>query len=908
MIGRAPLPGWRRVFRWLPSLHRVDRDVDEELRFHLESRQRALEAAGHSVDEARQIAAKEFGDLDASRAELIEVDRRMLVRERRAGFVDALRHDVLHGLRSLSRRPAFAAGVVTTLALAVGANAAVFSVIDPLLFRAPPGVVDPARVVRLYGNSPKSPRAVNGRAVARYFSYPAFLSMRAGLAGVATVAAFRAFDSSGVMRGNDSVFANVTYATADFLPMLGVRPSRGRFFTSAEDDVDSPAPVCALSSRFARRLFGGADQSLGQTLRVRGQICTVIGVVAGDFQGITASATDMWAPFSGQPRFPNGRTIAWYRTQDTYIPIVARIHAGANARMLAARATVTLARSLDQPRPMYEGRTVITGPILEGRGPLDETQEIAIGTRLAVVAGLLLLIACANVANLYLVLAVRRRRETAVRLALGISRARLAAQFVIEGATLAILAGVASLVLATWGGTLLRAALLPRVHPIGPALDWRVVSFSMACAFSASLVAAMVPASLASRPTLVEALKSGVRDGPVAKSRFRSALLATQAGLSVILLVGAGLFVESLRRVRAVDVGFDHRNLIVASAHFLDGKKHAERADGFSELAARIAEKPGVAGVARGTGAPLWSWFSGASLYVPGRDSAITTDATRADYIGVSPEYFTVTGTRITAGRGFLASDQRTSAPVMVVSATLADRMWPGENPLGRCVIPDARTNPCYTIVGIAQDAHEFRIVESPYSHFYLPLAQMPRGELPSALVVRVPNENRRELAREIERMLGATFPGASVRARSADDLLAPELRPWQLGAQLFTALGLLALTVAGVGVYSVVSFAARQRSHEMGVRVALGARTSDLVGVIVGRVMVVVTAGVAGGIVVALASGKFIASLLFGVSARDVTATASAALALLIVALAASMEPAWRASRVDPALILREE
>jgi predicted permease len=891
----------------IPLPRRVEREIDAELRFHLESRVEDLIAAGHTAESARQIAAAEYGNIDASRRELAELDRRIAARSRWTDRFDGIRHDIVYAARSLWRQPGFTIGVGLTLAIAVGANAAVFTLIDPLLFRPPAGVHDPSRVVRLYVNSPNSPRAVNGRAIGPYVSYPEFEAIRAASKGLAGIAAHRQFDSSLVNRGDDSAFVNVSYVTADFLSILGVRATRGRFFIAIEDDVDVPANVCVVSEAFAHRMFIDVERAIGQPLLVRKKPCTVIGVAGGGFRGISTSATDVWAPFSGQPRFGVGK-VPWYRTADTYIPLIARLEPGADALSLATRASVGLVRAASQPRSSDEGRSVVLGPLIEGRGPLATPQVVAIGTRLAVVVAIILVIACANVGNLYLARAIRRRRETAMRLALGISRGRLIRQSVIEGFLLALLCGLAALFVAAWGGGVLRTTLLPRIHWIGAPLDTRVLAFSVVTVLLASLLAAIVPATVANQPLIVESLKLGLRGAGADGSRVRATLLAIQAALSLVLVVGAALFVQSLRNVQAIDFGIDTDHVVSASVFFLDGKAHREVETLIPQVVQNLPTMAGVRGVTYATGGPLVAWSSGVPLFESGRASEITSEGHRTDFIGVAAGYFEVVGTPIVAGRTFLASDRRDAPPVAVVSNSLAKTLWPNESAIGKCLIPDERRNPCYTIVGVARDVHEFRLMETPELHFYLPIDQVPRGHAPLAIFVNADAGRLDAVTMSLTQTLTGTFPGGQVRVRSAATALAPQLRPWRLGAQLFGALGVLSLLVASVGVYSVVSFTVQQRMHEIGVRVTLGATAGDIIRHVVGRSSLVVAVGVVVGVAVTLIGGRFIASLLYGISPRDVPAIAVSASALLLVGAVASLAPACRAMRVDPATILREE
>jgi putative ABC transport system permease protein len=360
-----------------------------------------------------------------------------------------------------------------------------------------------------------------------------------------------------------------------------------------------------------------------------------------------------------------------------------------------------------------------------------------------------------------------------------------------------------------------------------------------------------------------------------------------------------------LSNVRAVDLGVDADHLIMAPTSFFDGKRHPELSL-LPSVAERIRAIPGVDGVAYGTGGPFTSEFSGVPLFAPGTDAPLTSEAHQASYNGVSTNYFTVTRTPIIAGRGFLPSDQPTAAPVMVIGRALAESLWPGTSPIGKCVIPDDRTNPCYTIVGVAEDVHSFRIVEDKTLGFYIPVGQ--DGRSPTTLIVHVQSGDPHAVAALVRRQLVQTFPNASVNARVVADALVREVRPWRIAAEMFTALSLLALVVATVGIYSVVAFQARQRTREMAVRAALGARTSDLVRLVLGAGLVNTAIGVALGIAGALAGGRFVASLLYGVTPRDPIALGVASVVALAAGTLAGFGPAWRAGTLDPALVLRDE
>lgn len=805
----------------------------------------------------------------------------------------------------MRRQPGFAATIVVSLALAVGANAAVFSLVDLLLFRSPTGVVAPEGIRRVYANLPNARRAVNGRAIAEVFSYPEYRAIRAALAGVARVAAHGVWDSTAVAQGTDTVYATQGYATADFLPMLGVRMARGRTFTEEEDDVVVPVDVAVVTSRFARRAFGATRDPLEQTLMAHGRRYTVIGVIEGDFGGINVSAVDFWTPFSTRRPVPDRDADRWYTRQEPHIPLVVRVDSAVSDAVLESRATGAFRAAWPTKLKVYQGRSIVMGPVVAARGPGQTGQAVAISTRLAGVAIILLLVACANVTNLFLLRGVRRRREIAVRVALGVSRRRLAGQLFVESSMLALLAGVAATMAAAWTGGALRVALLPRVTWLLPPMTTRVLAFTVLMTVAVAVIAGGVPALLASHVNFGDALRSGPRDGVLRRSRLRGTLLAIQVALSLVLLAGAGLFLKSLRNVRGVDLGYDTARLVVASVQYLDQKPHPELATELPLAVARLARMPGVGAMTYATGAPLNSWHGGVELFAPNRDSAIASG--EVGYNGVIPNYFATAGTRVLAGRGVLRSDAAMSEPVIVINETLARTAWPGENALGKCVMLDARTNPCRRIVGVVEDVHKFRIIEAPDAQFYLPITQDPRPE-PRAIVARVSDAEAASVAAALGAELRRAFPKATVTARAAADILAPQLRPWQLGAHLFAGLGLLSLVVAAIGLYAIVSFELQQRTHELGVRMALGARGADVLRVVARQSLVAIAAGLAVGVGAALVSGRFVASLLYDVRPTDPATLVVSAVVLLGAGVVASGAPARRALRVDPAQVLRDE
>ena len=894
--------GLTRVVR----VRRVERDIDNELRFHLESRVAELIASGLSTDDAWTLARQEFGDVDASRRELAAVDRRVHERTRRAGMRDVFMQDLKYALRSLQRSPGLFAAIVLTLALAVGANAAVFSIIDPLFFRNPPGLINAESLRRLYTVNPNQ-RSPGGSHTWRIFSYAEYRAIRESVAGMARVAVFASTDSVPLIRGTDSAFAAVSYVTADFLPMLA-RTATGRFFTEQEDNVHNPVAVAVISERFRRRYFGETGNALDRTIDIDGVEYTVAGVVAGGFEGIEPSSIDVWVPFSTNPRLAQDQQ-PWHEKGGVFLPLVMSLRPGANEAEVIARASLAYARADASTDSVVPGRSVVAGPLSEARAPITKSKEVVIATRLAIVAGIVLVIATANVANLLLARAIRRRRETAVRLALGISRSRLTSQAVVEALVLAAVTSAAALIASSWMGTALRAFLLPRVDWIHTGFDARMVMLVIILTLLAALVASMIPATMAGRFSLTSDLAAGGHAVTTHRPALRAALLVTQTTLSMMLLVGTALFIRSLNAVANVDMGLDTSRLIVASAYFDDGQRHAERGTVIPDIAQRLSAMPEIANVAWGSTAPLYSWYSSVPLYDSRQPDELTTATNRAEYIAVSGAYFDVVGTRLLQGRAFDRTDTRGSPWVMVIGENMARTLWPGETPLGKCLHVRSRETPCHTIIGVAEDVHGFRRLEEMALRFYVPFSQSPSDRtLPSVILVRTSSSATAALASTIRAQLSLALPGALISSRPAEAILAAELRPWRLGAVLFGSLGMLALLVAGIGVYSVVAFVVRQRSRELGVRIALGASPPSLIRMVVRQGTGLVVIGVIAGALGSLAAGRFISSLLFGVSPHDVPSMVAGAGILLTVGVVACLGPAIRATRTNTMQVLRAD
>ncbi len=893
---------WRRYLRFWRS--NVDADVEDELRFHFDERVAALVASGLSGDEARREAEREFGDVTVIRSRLGEIDRRVQATRRRADRWEHWRQDFIYSARGLRRAPGLSLTVILTLALGIGANASLFSLLDRLFVQPPAGISNPGQLRRLYwqGGDERSPNAP--------FSIPIVDAMRDGLRGIAALTVYQQDWQRFADEAEPTTV--VTMAGPRYFAILGLHPAFGRFFSPDEDRIDVPSPVVIVSESFWRRRFGESpSEAIGQRISLNRRQLTVIGVVPGEFSGIDVNASDVWVPLGMLPLLsPMGQSAngpPWYRLRWIYgFQVIVRPAVASEGRLEAA-ATVAARRAFgDAP----EGRNVriLSGSLIAARGPSKPEQEASIAIRLGGVAVMVLLIACANVANLLLARSIRRRREIAVRSALGITRAGIVRLLLAESTLLAVTAGAAAIAVAAWAGALLRHFLFPSIHWASGVIDWRVAAFTALVTLLAGITAGLAAALRASRTDIAQTLKTGGREGSIRGSRLRAVLLTVQVALSMVLLVGAFLFVKSLHAVRALNLGYDAERLITVSTNFDGGDQKAHelaRQNGLPELAARLARLPGVERVALASMSPMYG-FSFSSVFYASGDTLPKWSDGVPNITAVSPEYFATVGLPLVRGRNLTASDARNGG-VAIVNNTLARSSWPHAEAIGQCLRIGKPSAPCLTVIGVVGDARRALVLEEPVRHVYVP-ASRTGDYAPGYVILRVPPDQAARVELVARKEAAAIFPGAEVGLIRMADVLAPQYRPWQLGATLFTVFGLLALVVAGVGVFSTLSHEVSQRRHELGVRAALGATFADIVGLVVGQGIRVAVVGALLGLLLALAGGRLVASLLYGVTPSDPWSLAIVVVILVLVAAVASSIPAWRASRANPLEALRAD
>ena len=902
-----PISGLRRFFRVDMGTATVERDLDEELRFHFDMTVDELVKRGMTPDQARREAARRFGDVDRHRENLRAIDQDRATQRRRIEIWNTLAQDVRYAVRGMRTNPGLAAVVALTLGLGIGANATMFGIVDRLLLRPPVLLGDPETAHRVYLG-----RTYDGEEnLTTNISYKRYLELREWTSSFSETAAF--FNTEVVFdAGAEARELPAGLVSASFWPFFGVRPVLGRFFTGDEDRVPEGSPVAVLGYRHWQSKYAGSPDVVGKTVRIGRKVYTIIGVAPKAFTGVSTQAIAAFIPITSGANDLFGGGISdptrYYTTHNmSWMEMLVRRKPGVSVERATADLSAADRRSFaGQPNAAQSGERrprAIAASILRERGP-RQGQDSKVATWLGGVSVIVLLVACANVTNILLARAFRRRREIAVRMALGISRGRLLAQLFTESLVLAMLGAVAGLLVAHWGGGVLRATLLPDVEWGSTLADTRVLGFAAAAALAAGILTGLAPAFQSLRSDVATALKSGGAKSGLHRSRLRTSLLIFQATLSVVLLVGAGLFVRSLRNVRALDLGYDPDRIVFVSTEMRGVRlTNPERAALQRRLLERARQLPGVEEAGRTMTVPFWM-NSIEDLFVPGIDSVNRL----GDFYlhAVSFGYFKTMGTRILRGRGIADADREGAPRVIVVSRSMAKKLWPTKDAIGQCVKVGTDTVPCSTVVGIAEDIRRGSFDKDEGLQYYLSIEQ--HGAHIGGLFVRMNGDARRHTER-IRRDLQRLMPGvAYVSATALQDILDHSIRAWQLGATMFTIFGGLGLLLAAVGLYAVMAYTTTQRTHEIGVRVALGAQTGDVIRLVVAGGLRVALIGVAIGAGVALVAGRFIAPLLFNTSPKDPSVFGVVAVTLLATAAVASLVPAWRATRVDPNVALRTE
>ena len=886
----------------------VERELDEELDFHFERTVEELTARGLTEAQAREEARRRFGDMVRYRRELASVDRSAEARRRRLLWVAELVDDLRHALRRVRRSPGFAVAVMLIFALGIGANATMYGILDRILLSPPPHIAEPESVKRLFVDRDVS--FMPERFVTEAVAYADYEDLRS-VDGFSAVAAY-SYQELVVNSGTEAERLTGLMVSGSYFGTLGTRPALGRLLGPRDDELGGQA-VAVISQGLWRRRFGGDPRVLGRRMDFGTYEATIIGVAPRGFNGVDVRPVDVWQPVkTAAPRVFEEDD--WRVSRGWYLfRVVARLASGISTAAAEAEATAVHRRARESVggRGFYDPEArVVAASLIRARGP-DAPAEATVARWLGGVALLLLIIVCANIANLLLARALRQRRESAVRLALGISRGRLLRQVTLESLILSLLGGGAALVVALAAGGPLRTALFPDVAWNDPTAPTRVLLFTAAAALLAGVLTGAVPALQALRPGTMDELRTATRGSTARRSATRNGLIVFQAALSVVLLVGAGLFVRSLDRVRSLDLGFEPEGVMVIEPT-LDGALSDDERRAFFQRAEEALERvPGVTGATFAATAPFRGRQLGYSLRIPGVDSIPVLSTGGATLNAVEADYLDVLRQRLVRGRGLTAADDVEGAtPVALVNETMARRIpWAGGDPIGQCMrLGSSQERPCVTIVGVVRDARRASVIEDETLQYYVTIGSGFVPMLPEALLVRGSVAPER-LIDPLRRALHAGEPALRfARIRPLSELVDPDLRSWMLGAMMFSIFGGMALVVAAIGLYSVLAFAVTQRRQELGIRAALGADRRRLVVMVLRRALVLTGLGVAIGLLFAGLAAPWIRELLYDVSPRDPLVLAAVAGSLLVTAVVASVGPAARATRADPLAALRSE
>ena len=808
----------------------------------------------------------------------------------------SLLSDIRYAGRMLARAPRFTAVAVFVLALGIGVNTTVFTVLNAVLFRPLAYVQHPDRLLWM----------------TRVMSYPAFLEIRERNTSFSPLMAFSsATFVVGAGGGNEPPdVARGQYVTGEYFEALGVPAARGR--TLNAEDATGARPVAVISDRLWQRRFERRPDVVGALLAVNHVALTVVGVTPPGFVDEVGMPHDLWVPLTVHPLLSPGESSkagqgqALLDRRDTsWLNVVGRLRPG--VAVDRARAEIArLAEEIVPPRSAGERARPVA--LLQWNGGLDprDRQGVApVGQLLMGLVGLILLIACANVANLLLARGATRQKEIAIRQALGASRSRLMRQLLAESMLLAIVAGGAGLLLAMWSADLLQKVPLPTAFPVVVDLspDVRVLVFTLLASIATGLVFGLAPALQTARPAIVAALHDNLLIGGYGyrPSRLRSTLVGAQVALSLVVLIAAGLFVRSLLRITAADPGVAIENRLVMPLN-AGAYTEARGSELYRAVIEGVRTTSGVESAALVRFAPLTMSGSGEwEITIEGQAAKVLHQEAGANI--VSARYFETLGIPIVRGRAFDDRDRAASAGVVIVTETMARRFWPGQDALGRHL---KSGGPWLEVVGIARDSSYRSIGESPSPHMYLPLPQHYQPRM--TLVVHARGDSRvlmPALRREVQRVNGGV-PVADLR--TFEQAIEAGLFPTRAGATMLSIFALLALTLAAAGVYSVSSYAVSQRTLEIGIRIALGGRREDILRLVLGDGLRPVAIGAVLGLVLAVGLAQLLAGLLLGLSPLDPVTFAVVPLLLGLTALLASYLPARRATRVEPVIALHCE
>jgi predicted permease len=915
----------RRVFRIPFGRAHIGREVDDELAFHLEMRAQRLIAAGWTSDAARQEALRQFGDVSTVRADCVVMDEQRERAMQRANVMGELQQDISYALRTLRRNVGFTTVIVGALAIGIGANTAIFALVDALVVSSLPvphpeqlvAIGDPTRVGALSIGSPRTD----------VLSYPLYRDLRdrnSVFSGV--LASGRSDRIDAHIEGTSGEYEHPRgrYVSGNYFSVLGVRALAGRTFDATADEPRGSA-VVTISHRYWTQRFHNDPSTIGRVILLNGVKVTIVGVTPSSFTGdIVGSAADLWLPISmhdvlrPHQTFLNDRSTNWLLALGRLRPGATLAQAQQQLPVLLKQSIVAnsapaIAQTFLQGHPRY-----LVSDGAKGFSRVRKTFEAPLFTLMIGVA-LLLCIICANVANLLLARAIARGREMAVRLALGADRSRLVRQLLTESAMLALISASVGLLVAWWGSrALLTIASEGSPVSLRLGLDAAVLAFTLVVSVLAVALFGVVPALRASRVDLASAMRGGASSiaGSIGTRGGRmplgKVLIAGQVALSVVLLIGAAMFVRSLRNVQSVDVGLDRDHLVIVDLDINSRGYQRERLAALVHaLRDRLSALPDVAAVTYSENGVFSGTDSQTGLQVPGFTARSVAD-TAVSYDLVGPGYVRGLGGRIIAGRDIEPSDEGKPPRVGIVNQALATFYFPHENAVGKYLY--FSDSIAVQIVGVLADTRDHHLNGDPPRRIYFPYVHtdtMPAQlDQPGSLRFEVrTGGDPSALVQPIRRAVlsvDSSLPIDDIEPLIT--LMHQDIREERLVARLATTFGLLALVLAGIGLYGVMTYAITRRTGEIGLRVALGARQPDVVRMVLFDALRLVIVGLVIGVPLALASTRLLTAQLHGVGAVDPVSIGVAVSVLIASASVAALLPAVRASRVSPIVALRAE
>jgi predicted permease len=802
----------------------------------------------------------------------------------------------------LCKTPGFTVVAVLSLALGIGLNTASFSILNVLLIRPVPVVGEQDRLVWL-------------RAPISYPDYVDFQNQTTSFEGMAAATGTSEFS---LAAGAEPELIKGEYVTANYFAVLKTGALLGRTFAPGEGQT--PVPVVVLAEHLWRTRFASDQTIIGRQIALNGLNFTVVGVAPANFIGTEVGLNrELWVPLAMQPVLnPPAASKAADPIEKVperdrhWLAVFARLKAGVSRERAGAELT-TVARHVAET---YQGeasaetlRSVELLRMSGGMDPRDQAEALPLAAIVMAVVALVLLIACANIASLLLARAAGRRRETAIRQALGATRTRLVRQWLTESILLGVAGGVLGLLLALWANQLLLSFL--KTTPLAAldlGLDWRVLVFTVCISVATGIVFGMAPALQASRLDIVTALKSDdAQRAGTRSSRLRAAFVTAQLTLSVVLLIGAGLFIRSLQAANRIDPGFRvDRALLVPINLGLLRYQETEGKNFYRSLLARVESQPGVERASLVRFTQLGFSFAQFQVFKEGGRASQTDEGLSTGFNVVGPNYFATMETPLIRGRDFAETDRQGAPGVVVLNETLAARLWPGEDALGKRVSVSGPAGPFLQVVGIVRDGKYRSLAEPPHSYIYQPLLQSYDPSM--TLVVRTKGEPQSVAAavREQIRALEPNLPIAEMK--TLRDQLDLSLFPSRLAAWTLGGFGVLALLLAAIGIYGVVNYSVTQRTREIGVRMALGATATDVLRLVLGEGFFVIGGGLVLGLLLAAVATRVIASFLYEVGTTDPLTFAGVPLLLALIALGAAAIPTVRATKVDPLVALRDE